>query len=205
MAPIVVNGPMEFEYLPGQTPLDPDERAGLKPKGIATQNALNEWEQLNISKGFHWAQRQVKTDILDDVFLRELHKRMFGDTWKWAGTYRNSDKNIGCDWRQVSVRVRDLLGNTTYQVEHALMPPDELAIRFHHQLVAIHPFPNGNGRHARLMADLLLIKLGRPAFTWGSAEPGALEAPSTLRAEYLAALQAADRGDIAALLVFARK
>lgn len=196
---------MELKYSPGQTPLDPDERAGLKPKGIATQNTLNEWEQLNISKGRRWAQRQVKKDMLDDVFLRELHKRMFGDTWKWAGSYRNSDKNIGCDWRQVSVRVRDLLGNTTYQIEHAVMPPDELAIRFHHQLVAIHPFPNGNGRHARLMADLVLIKLGHPAFTWGSAESGALEAQSALRAEYLAALQAADKGDIAALLVFARK
>lgn len=196
---------MELQYLPGQTPLDPDESAGLKPKTITTQQALNEWEQLNIAKGVRWAQRQLKKDILDDAFLRELHKRMFGDTWKWAGTYRTSDKNIGCDWRQISVRVRDLLGNTAYQVAHAVMPPDDLAIRFHHQLVLIHPFPNGNGRHARMMTDLLLIKLGRPVFSWGSGESGALEAQSALRAEYLAALRAADRGDIAALLAFARK
>lgn len=124
---------MEFTYQPGQTPLDPDEKEGLKPKHISTQGELNEWEQLNIIKGARWAQRQLKQDILDDVFLRKLHKRMFSDTWTWAGTYRKSDKNIGCDWRQVSMRVRNSLENTKYQLEHNAMPPDELAARFHHQ------------------------------------------------------------------------
>jgi fido (protein-threonine AMPylation protein) len=118
---------MEFTYQPWQTPLDPDEKEGLKPKHISIQSELNEWEQLNIIRSARWAQRQLRQEIMDDMFLRELHKRMFGDTWKWAGTYRRSDKNIGCDWRQVSMRVRQLLENTRYQVEQQAVPPDELA------------------------------------------------------------------------------
>lgn len=196
---------MEFTYQPGQTPLDPDEKEGLKPKHVSTQGELNEWEQLNIIKGARWAQRQLKHDILDDVFLRELHKRMFSDTWTWAGTYRKSDKNIGCDWRQVSTRVRNLLENTRYQVEHQAMPPDELAVWFHHQLVLIHPFPNGNGRCCRLITDLLLRKMSQEPFSWGGGGYASLLSQSELRAEYLAALRAADQGDIAPLLAFARK
>lgn len=196
---------MEFVYQPGQTPLDPDEKEGLKPKHISTQGELNEWEQLNIIKGSRWAQRQLKQNILDDVFLRDLHKRMFGDTWTWAGTYRKSDKNIGCDWRQVSVRVRNLLENTGYQIEHQAMPPDELAARFHHYLVLIHPFPNGNGRCCRLITDLLLQKMGQKPFSWGSGGYASLVSQNQLRAEYLAALRAADQGDIAPLIAFARK
>lgn len=196
---------MEFTYKPGQTPLDPDEKEGLKPKHITTQSELNEWEQLNIIKGAKWTQRQLKQDILDDVFLRELHKRMFNDTWEWAGTYRRSDKNIGCDWLQVSTRVRNLLENTRYQVEHKTMPPDELAARFHHKLVLIHPFPNGNGRCCRLITDLLLRKMGQEPFSWGSGGYASLVSQSEMRAEYLAALRTADQGDIAPLLAFARK
>lgn len=196
---------MELTYQPGQAPLDPDEKEGLKPKHVSTQGELNEWEQLNIIKGARWALRQLKQDVLADVFLRELHKRMFSDTWTWAGTYRKSDKNIGCDWRQVSMRVRILLENTRYQVEHQAMPPDELAARFHHQLVLIHPFPNGNGRCCRLITDLLLRKMGHEPFSWGSAGYASLASQSDLRAEYLAALRVADQGDIAPLLAFARK
>lgn len=196
---------VEFTYQFGQTPLDPDEKEGLKPKHITTQGELNEWEQLNIIKGARWAQRQLKQNLLDDVFLRALHKRMLGDTWAWAGTYRKSDKNIGCDWRQVPMGVRNLMDNTQYQLEHVAMPPDELAARFHHQLVLIHPFPNGNGRCCRLITDLLLRQMGREPFSWGSGGYGSLVNHCALRVEYLAALRAADQGDIAPLLTFARK
>ncbi|WP_394673176.1 mobile mystery protein B [Limnobacter sp.] len=147
----------------------------------------------------------VKQYILNDVFLRKLHKQMFGHTWTWAGTYRKSDKNFGCDWRQVSMRVRNLLENIKYQIEHNAMPPDELSARFHHQLVLIHPFPNGNGRCCRLIADLLLQKMGLEPFTWGSGGHASLVSQSEMRAEYLAALRAADHGDISPLLAFARK
>ena len=146
------------------------EAAGLKPTHITQQDHLNAWEQENIRTGRRWALQQVrkKVDLLDQVFVRQLHRRMFGDTWEWAGTYRNTDKTIGVPWEQIGPKLAQLLGNTQYQIDNAVFPADELAVRFHHALVWIHPFPNGNGRHSRMMGDLLAMQLGAPAFTWGA-------------------------------------
>ena len=191
---------VNLDYLPGATPLDADELACLIPKHITTQGELNEWEQLNIEQGETWARRQRK-DILDEAFVRQLHKQMFGETWSWAGSFRKSDKNIGVEWQQVGVKLRDSLDDVRYQIDHATYPPDEIAARFHHRLVAIHPFPNGNGRHARTMADLLAQKLGQPRFTWGSKST--TEAAET-RTRYIDALRAADSGNINLLLDFVR-
>ena len=191
---------VELDYPPGATPLDADELANLIPGHITTQGELNEWEQLNIAQGEKWAHRQRK-EILDEIFVRRLHRQMFGETWRWAGSFRKSDKNIGVDWLRIGVELKQLLDDARYQIEHSGFPADELAIRFHHRLVAIHPFPTGNGRHARLMADLLVMRLGRPRFTWGSAS---LVDPNETRQRYIKALQAADARDIAPLLAFAR-
>ena len=192
--------PINLDYAPGATPLDADELASLIPGHVITQGELNEWEQLNIVQGDTWARKQRK-EILDEGFLRRLHQQMFGQTWRWAGTFRKSDKNIGVDWLRIGVELKNLLDDVRYQVEHSSLSPDEIAVRFHHRLVAIHPFPNGNGRHARLMADLLADRLGRPRFTWGSAS---LVDANETRQRYIAALQAADARDIAPLLAFAR-
>lgn len=192
---------MNFEYPLGATPLDPDEAQGLLPTHITTQGELNVWEQTNILQGELWAARQSKRELLDEAFIRELHRRMFDQTWRWAGTFRSSDKNIGVDWLHIAVQLRNLLDNTRYQMEHQVFSVDELAVRFHHQLVAIHPFPNGNGRHARLMADLLVQRLGMPRFSWGSVS---LVDTGEVRNAYLEALWAADRHNIALLLAFAR-
>ncbi|MDP1611513.1 MAG: mobile mystery protein B [Sulfuritalea sp.] len=191
---------VDFDYPPGATPLDADELASLIPGHITTQGELNEWEQLNIAQGENWARKQRK-EILNEAFLRQLHKQMFGETWKWAGEFRKSDKNIGVDWLTIGVELKKLLDDAHYQIEHASYPPDEIAVRFHHRLVAIHPFPNGNGRHARLIADLLAERLGQPRFTWGSRS--LVDAGDT-RQGYIAVLQAADARDIAPLLAFAR-
>jgi Fic-DOC domain mobile mystery protein B len=191
---------INLDYPPGATPLDADELASLIPDHIVTQGELNEWEQQNIQVGDDWARRQRK-EILNESFVRQLHKQMFGETWKWAGEFRKSDKNIGVDWLKISVELKKLLEDAHYQIEHASYPPDEIAVRFHHRLVAIHPFPNGNGRHARLMADLLVERLGQPRFTWGSRS--LIDATDT-RQRYIAALQAADARDYAPLLAFAR-
>ncbi|OGT18474.1 MAG: cell filamentation protein Fic [Gallionellales bacterium RIFCSPHIGHO2_02_FULL_57_16] len=191
---------VKLDYPPGATPLDADELASLIPGHITTQGELNEWEQLNIVQGENWARKQRK-EILTESFLRQLHRQMFGETWKWAGEFRKTDKNIGVDWLKIGVELKKLLDDTHYQIEHASYPPDEIAVRFHHRLVTIHPFPNGNGRHARLMADLLVERLGQPRFTWGSRS---LTDASETRMRYIAALQAADRRDIAPLLAFAR-
>jgi len=184
------------------TPIDPDEAAGLIPPHVRTQAELNEWEQANILEGERWALRRgSRADPLTERFVRALHKRMFGSTWRWAGTFRSSDKNIGVDWRQVGVQLKDLLDDTRYWVAHDTYPIDEIAVRFHHRLVSIHPFPNGNGRHARLMADVLLARRGAEPFSWGR---GDLVHAGAARDRYLAALKAADGGEIGPLLAFVR-
>jgi Fic-DOC domain mobile mystery protein B len=192
---------MHFQYAPGATPLDPDEAAGLIPSHIATQSDLNVWEEANILQGARWAMRQKKRDILDEGFLRDLHRQMFDRTWAWAGTFRASNKNIGVDWAQVAVSLRDLLDNTRYQIEHQTFDFDELVVRFHHRLVWIHAFPNGNGRHARLAADVLAMRLGLSRFSWGG---NLLASGGVLRQNYLEALRAADVGRMDDLLYFAR-
>ncbi|MFB3302510.1 mobile mystery protein B [Pseudomonas sp. AMR01] len=192
---------IELELKPGQTPLDPDEVAGLKPRHIATQGELDEWEAQNILKASRWIARQKKLDVLNDHFCRELHVKMFDDTWKWAGTFRKSDKNIGCDWTQIAVGLRQLLDNVDYWLEHNVFPPEEVAVRFHHRLVWLHAFPNGNGRHARLMTDCLLRQCGLAPFSWGR---GNLVTANEVRQRYIQALRAADANDYTALMGFVR-
>ena len=191
---------VNLDYPPGATPLDAHDLASLIPQHITTQGELNEWEQLNILQGEAWARKQRK-DTLDEAFVRQLHRQMFGETWRWAGEFRKSDKNIGVDWLKIGVELRQLLDDVRYQIDHATYPPDETAVRFHHRLVAIHPFPNGNGRHARLMADLLVERLNQPRFTWGSRS---LVDTTGTRQRYIAVLQAADARDYAPLIAFAR-
>lgn len=189
------------DYPPGATPLSPEELNGLIPSFVTTQGALNEFEQTNILQGLTWAANS-RQEILTEKFLIELHNKMFGHTWKWAGTYRTSDKNIGCPYWDIPMRVLELIKNTQAIIESNSTPIDELVIRFHHRLVLIHPFPNGNGRHSRLMADLLIKKLGGSPFTWGGKVD--LVSPSETRNQYLSALRAADNRDLAPLLLFAR-
>jgi Fic-DOC domain mobile mystery protein B len=186
----------------GATPLDGEELEGLLPTHLLNRNQLNEWEQHNIESALLWLARQRRPRPLEEAWLRRLHREMFGQTWRWAGLYRNSDKSIGADWRQIRMQVPALLADIADQVEHRLAAPDQIAVRFHHRLVAIHPFPNGNGRHARLIADVLIEQLGSPRFSWGGS--ASLVDASTLRQRYIAALQEADRGHLAALLTFAR-
>ncbi len=191
---------VSLDYPTGATPLDADELASLIPGHITTQAELNEWEQLNIVQGDSWARKQ-RREILNEGFLRQLHKQMFGETWRWAGEFRKSDKNIGIDWLKIAVELKKLLDDVRYQIEHGSFAADEIAVRLHHRLVAIHPFPNGNGRHARLLADLVVERLGQPRFSWGSRN---LVDASATRQRYIAALQAADARDMGPLMAFAR-
>lgn len=194
---------LEFEHKPGQTPLDPDEVAGLRPKHIATQGDLDEWETDNILAALKWLNKKLKKEktpfVLDDQFCRELHKRMFNQTWTWAGKYRLSDKNIGCDYRQIGTKLRDLMEDVSYWLDHKTFPMVEIAVRFHHRLVLIHPFPNGNGRHARMMTDALLVERGFERFSWGAAN---LSTEGEVRRRYIQALRDADAGDLSALIDF---
>jgi Fic-DOC domain mobile mystery protein B len=183
------------------TPLDAEEREGLLQTWITTRADLNEAEQANIDEAVAWTERRRDAELLTEGFVFELHKRMFGDAWSWAGSTRKTGKNIGIDPVHIHVQLDGLLRDARYWMDHGSFPPDEIAIRMHHGLVAIHPFPNGNGRHARLMADLLIVQLGGTPFSW---DGGTLRDIGTLRAEYIAALRAADQHDFAPLLAFAR-
>jgi Fic-DOC domain mobile mystery protein B len=194
------------DYLPGATPLDPDEMAGLIPTYISTQGELNALEQENILRAERWlARRRTPTEVLSETFARRLHREMFGDVWRWAGEFRTSDKSIGVPWAQIPTALRNCLDNARYQLEHSVHEPDELAARLHHRLVEIHPFANGNGRHARYLADALLRALDRPAFSWGTrSDPRGIDRTGELRARYLDCLKRADRRDFAGLLAFVR-
>jgi Fic-DOC domain mobile mystery protein B len=184
------------------TPLTAEEQRDLKLSHIAFKHELNEAEQENIARAQHWAlARSVRYEILTEQFILELHRRMLGQVWKWAGTFRRTERNVGIDWWLIPTSLRTLLDDVKAWIEYNTYSMDEIAVRFHHRLVAIHPFANGNGRHARLMADLLILRLGGDRFTWGRAS---LREASETRRRYIAALRVADSHDLIDLLAFAR-
>ena len=184
------------------TPLTEEEKADLLPSYISFRHELNAAEQANILKAQLWAQqsRQARS-ILSEATLRELHKRMFSDVWRWAGVFRKTARNIGVDAWKIPTELRVLIEDTCFWIEQQTYELDEIATRFHHRLVLIHPFPNGNGRHARLATDLLLLSQGAEPFTWGQAQ---LDAIGQTRQDYVSALRQADRGDYQALQTFVR-
>lgn len=200
--------PVSFqpEYLPGATPLDPGEISGLIPTYISTQGELNALEQENILKAEKWLARSRRMEeVLTESFLRRLHVEMFGDVWRWAGQYRTTDKSIGLPWQQVPVAIRNFLDNVRHQVEHQVYPSDEIGARFHHRLVEIHPFANGNGRHSRYMTDALLRAIGVPRFSWGTrTDPRGIDRTGEVRERYIACLKQADARKIGPLLEFVR-
>jgi Fic-DOC domain mobile mystery protein B len=184
------------------TPLTAEEQRDLKPSHIAFKHELNQAEQENILRAQQWAfRRSARTDFLTEKFVLDLHRRMLNDVWKWAGKFRRTERNIGIDWWLIPTALRTLLDDAKAWIQFGTYPADEIAVRFHHRLVAIHPFPNGNGRHARLLADLLVMRMGGQRFTWGSAS---LRDAGETRQRYIAALKAADNHDIGPLLAFAR-
>jgi len=189
-----------MRYPAGATPLDPDELGGLRFKHITTREELNELEQANIESGLLWLGRH-RGDVLTDDFAITLHKRLFGHVWDWAGTFRKTGKNIGVDPIHIPVELHMLMDDARYWAERKTYPASEAAVRFHHRLVRIHPFPNGNGRHARIMADTVLTRVhGAKVIDWAGGHD--LQKMNPRRKAYIAALKAADQGDIAHLIDF---
>lgn len=189
-----------LEYAPGATPIDPDEAAGLIPDHITTQAQLDQWESDNVSRGLLWAFDSRK-QILSLEFMYGLHQKMFGDTWKWAGKRRWSIKTIGIAPEYIDMRALDLLRDAEAQIDGKVWSIDEVAARLAHRMVQIHPFPNGNGRHSRAIADVLLRRHGRDVFTWGNRD---LVKKGPGRDSYIQALRAADRNDYSPLLALVR-
>jgi Fic-DOC domain mobile mystery protein B len=195
---------LNLNYRKGQTPLDEDEKEGLLIPTIATREELDEFEQQNIEEVIQWTlSKSFRPEIVfSEKFVCNLHKRMFGNVWSWAGKFRNTNKNIGVGKWQIPVALQSLCDDALFWVANQTYPPDEIAIRFKHRIVSIHCFPNGNGRHSRLMADLLVSKIYHdPVFSWGSGE---LVQSGDTRTAYLSALRLADKGELQPLVAFAR-
>ena len=195
---------LEFDYNDGQTPLYEEEKEGLKIKSITTQGELDEFEQLNIEKAVEWTiHTKFKLEkILTEKFVRDLHQKMYGDVWKWAGEFRKTEKNIGIPWTQIGIELKNLLDDTKYWIENKTFPPEEIAIRFKHRIVSIHCFPNGNGRHSRMMADIIMESIfGNEIFSWHQSN---MVKANETRNQYIKALKEADNGNFKQLIEFAK-
>jgi Fic-DOC domain mobile mystery protein B len=196
---------LKINYTDHQTTLDEDEKDGLLIKAISTRQELDEFEQINIERAIDWTMRKrIKlSKILTQRFVCKLHCKMFDQTWKWAGEFRKTNKNIGIDKYKISVELNQVLNDCKYWIANTIFPPDEIAVRLKHRIVKIHPFPNGNGRLSRLMADVVVSHgYNLPVFTWGSKMS---DSRKNIRKEYLKALFAADDGNYDLLIKFARQ
>lgn len=204
VAPAIILGTIGPEP-EGATPLNEEDLKGLIPDFVATRADLNQVEYENIAKALPWAYRQARilgpTGLFEYSFLFNLHRRMFADVWKWAGTQRVRETNTGAAPSQVPSQVKATLDDARFWHANGHLPVDERAARLHHRLVSVHPFPNGNGRCTRLLADLYLVSLGHDPFTWGSTR---LDEQSELRDAYIKSLLAAHDDDLRPLIAFAR-
>ncbi|MEB3799603.1 mobile mystery protein B [Flavobacterium columnare] len=195
---------LTIDYINGQTPLSEEEMEGLKIPSVTTRKELDEFEQLNIEKAIEWTLRaRLKPEqLFSEKFIKDLHKKMYGDVWKWAGNFRNSEKNIGIKSYMVTMALKQLLDDALFWYQNNTYPQDEMAIRFKHRLVSIHCFPNGNGRHSRLIADLIVTKLyNANYFTWGKSN---LVQANETRTNYIKALKEADNQNYKLLIEFAK-
>ena len=195
---------LKFVYKDGQSPLSEQGKKGLLIDTITTQAELDEFEQKNIAKAIQWTLgKNISIGrLLSEEYLTQLHKKMYGEVWKWAGEYRTKETNIGVKSHMVEIELRKLLDDVKYWIENEVYEPIELAIRFKHKLVSIHCFPNGNGRHSRLMADLIMEKLyDAKYYSWGGSN---LTKANELRKQYISALKQADNGSMKDLINFAQ-
>lgn len=191
-----------FEADDNSTPLTAEEKNGLKLKWITLRSELNEAEARNIAQAQLWLAANKKKDVCSDTFLRKLHKKMFCDVWVWAGEYRITERNIGVAPYQIPMKLMQLFDDLNFWIDNKTYSNHEIAVRLHHKLVQIHPFPNGNGRVSRLMADLVLRKLEGKTLYWGDTN---LVDVSEVRRKYIDALRKADAGDYTDLLNFTMK
>ncbi|TJY37719.1 mobile mystery protein B [Pontimicrobium aquaticum] len=195
---------LNLDYIDGQTPIDEDEKEGLLIETVSTKGELDEFEQLYIEEALQWifGKKFKPEQVFSEKFICDLHRRMYGNVWAWAGTFRKTNKNIGVDFHRIPMELKVLCEDALYWIENKTYSEDEIAIRFKHRLVSIHCFPNGNGRHSRLMADIIIEKLfGKSPFSWGASN---LSKEGVARAAYLKAVKKADLNDYKLLLEFAR-
>ena len=187
---------MSFDDADGATPIGDEELEGLIPGHIQTRTELNTWEHLNIESANDWLRRSRTMDVISIEFLRMLHQKMFENTWKWAGEFRTTNKNIGVPKERIWPELKDVCDDARHWIDNEIFSVREIAARFHHRVVSVHPFANGNGRHARLAADAFLLSKSEPRFSWAGQQ---LQDQSDVRRQYILSLREADRGDYQSL------
>lgn len=195
---------LDLVYFDGQTPLDEEEKEGLLLTSISTREELDEFEQYNIEKAIQWmySRKLNKEQLLSEKFIKELHKKMYGEVWRWAGRFRTSEKNLGVASYKIATELKVLLDDCLFWIENNTFDQVEIAVRFKHKLVSIHSFANGNGRHSRLMADLIMEKVfEKPAFSWGG---NSLVKQTDKRNIYIKAVQLGDKNELQPLIEFAQ-
>jgi Fic-DOC domain mobile mystery protein B len=195
---------LNLKYIEGQTPLDEDEKEGLLIKTISTHGELDEFEQANIQQAIEWSIRNkfTKQEILTEGYILLVHRKMFNEVWDWAGRIRKTNKNIGIDKYQIPVEIKNIIDDCNYWIDNQVFEPDEIAVRFSHRIVQVHVFPNGNGRHSRLIADIFISNIfNKPVFTWGRND---LSKKGNFRKKYLEAIYKADDGIYQPLIEFSR-
>lgn len=192
---------MKIQSPPDATPLDDETLKGLIPN-LSTYQELDEFEAAGIARATLWAgsSRTLRQDLLSASGLCLLHKKMFEDTWEWAGQFRQRQTNIGVPVKEIQNELGRLLGDVKFWIKNQTYSLDEIAARFHHRLVWIHPFPNGNGRFSRLATDLLMLQMQEGVFSWGRGHLGKV---GDKRSQYILALRIADsHQDYQSLLSF---
>ncbi|HXQ81690.1 MAG TPA: mobile mystery protein B [Opitutaceae bacterium] len=198
---------MPIEVCPadaGSGPIAPKEAALLLPS-LSTRAQLDEIERLRINAARVWAMRGAvlrRGDLLTEAFVRDLHRRMFGGIWRGAGRYRTNEGGKGWEARRIPGGVRMFLDDAEGWIRFSTYPVHEAAVRLHHRLRSIQPWSNGNGRHARLLADIVVASQGEEPLTWGSRSDPA--GSPRAGARYLDAIRAADSGGMERLVDFAR-
>src|SRR5680860_32679 len=195
---------LNLSLVDGQTPLEDEEREGLKIKNISSREELDEYEQKNIESALLWllTKKLTAAQILSEDFIKSIHYRMFKNVWTWAGKFRQINKNLGVEWFAIEVEIKKLIDDCLYFIDNKTYKEEEIAIRLKHRLVYIHPFNNGNGRHSRLLADVLMQKVfNKEPFKWGGSN---LLKPDKVRKDYIDAVREADKGSYEKLIGFAK-
>ena len=162
---------------------------------------INQAELVGIVGATDWAKR-ARLNPKEVKFWQRLHEQMFGQVWDWAGEWRQHEPNIGVPPHDIHPKMKSLQDDlAVWLFDECDMTALELIARFHHRLVYIHPFSNGNGRWGRLMTDVLANReLGIPSITWAAGGDDLRNRESKERKKYVAAVKAGDKGEIEPLM-----
>jgi Fic-DOC domain mobile mystery protein B len=186
----------------GATPFDVD---GLRLTHLRTREAIYDAEAENILLAYQkYLRRRLSPNRawFTEGFVRQVHRDMLGAVWEWGGRYRETELTIGVPAHQIREEIAKLCDDRLFWDKDKNMPIIERAARLHARLAWIHPFRNGNGRHARLITDIFLYSHRHALPEWPHSE---LIQEGTPREEYLVAMKQADRGNFESLITFTKR